>query len=199
MQEVLFQQTDHPGGCVLDREAERLGKLGLNRAAGKRAVEIDGTAGQRAGPQAPQHEMRVGDGRVLTPQSIGGRAGPRTGALRADMQETGIVHPGNGAAAGTDRVNLDRRRGEVIAVDRQLVGHGHIAARHDHDIATRAADLHGDQVGFLARGGAALECADAGRRTGQDEHHGARRHLIDGNRTAIALQHQERTRQTKLT
>ncbi len=166
MQEVLFKQADHAGSCILDREAERLGKLGFDRSAGKRAVEIDGATGQRAGAQAPQHELRVCNGGVLASEPISGRTGPRTGALRTDMQEARIVDPGDGAATGANRVDFDRRRGEVIAVDHQLIRHRHIAARHHHDIATRAADLHGDQVGLLTGARAALERTDAGRRTG---------------------------------
>jgi hypothetical protein len=95
-------------------------------------------------------------------------------------------------------VDLDRWRGEVIAVDDQFVGDRHIAARHHHDIAARAADLHGDQVGLLAGCRAALECADASRWAGQDEHHRPRCHLVDGDGAAVALQHQQRARQAEL-
>ena len=111
--------TERPSG---------LASLRLDRLARQLAVERDGAAGQRAGPQAAQHELRVGDGRVLAAQPVGGGAGPRAGALRADMQQARIVDPGDGAAARADGVDLDRRRGEVIAVDHELVGHRHLAA-----------------------------------------------------------------------
>ena len=173
VQQVLLQQPDHASRGVLDREAERLGELGLDRLARQLAVERDGAAGQRAGAQAAEHELRVGDGRVLAAQPVGGRPGPRAGALRADMQQARIVDPGDGAAARADGVDLDRRRGEMIAVDHKLVGHRHLAPGHHHDVATGAADLHRDQVGRLARRGAALQRADAGGRAGQDQHHRA--------------------------
>ena len=118
MQQVLLEQADHAGRGVLDREAERPGELGLDRLARQRAVERDGAAGQRARAQASEHELRIGDGRVLAAQPVGRRSGPRAGALRADMQQARIVDPGDGAAARADGVDFDRRRGEVVAVDR---------------------------------------------------------------------------------
>ena len=107
-----------PDAAVLDRQAERLGELRLDRLARQRAVERDRAAGERAGPQAPEHELRVGDGRLLAAQPVGGGTGPRAGALRADMQQARIVDPGDRAAARADGVDLDRRRRQVIAVDR---------------------------------------------------------------------------------
>ena len=162
------------------------------------AVERDRAAGQRAGPQAPEHELRIGDGRLLAAEAIGGRTGPRAGALWADMQQARIVDPGDRAAARADGVDLDRRRGEVIAVDRELVGDRHLAAGHHHHVAARAADLHRDQVGRLARRRAALERADAGGRARQHQHHRPRRDLLDRDRAAVALQQQQRARQAEL-
>ena len=52
VQQVLLEQADDARRRVLDREAERLGELGLDRLARQRAVERDRAAGQRAGPQA---------------------------------------------------------------------------------------------------------------------------------------------------
>jgi hypothetical protein len=141
VQQVLLEQPDHARRGVLDREAERLRKLGLDRLARQPAVERD-AARQRTGTQAAQHELRVGHGRVLAAQAIGGGAGPRAGAVRAGMHQAGIVDPGDGAAARADGMDLDRRRGEMVAVDDKLVGHRHVALGHHHDVATGAADFH---------------------------------------------------------
>ena len=198
MQQVLLQQADHAGRGVLDRQAERPGQFVFDGLARQRAVERDGTAGQRAGAQAPEHELRVGDGRLHAAQAVGGGPGPRAGALRADMQQAGIVDPGDGAAARADGVDLDRRRREMVAVDGELIGHRHVASRHHHDVAAGAADLHRDQVGRLARRGTAFQRADAGGGAGQDQHHRTGCHLGDRHRAAIALQQQQRAGQAEL-
>ena len=198
MQQVLLQEADHAGRGVLDREAERPGELVLDGLAGESAVERDGAAGQRAGAQPPEHELRVGDGGLLAAQPVGGRSGPRAGALRADMQQAGIVDPGDGAAACADGMDFDRRRGEMVAVDQKFVGDRHLAARHHHDVATGAADLHRDQVGRLARRGAAFQRADAGGGAGQDQHHRTVGDLRDRHRAAVALQQQQGMRQAEL-
>ncbi len=142
MTPAAASSTERPSGLA------SLVSMALRASVG---VERDGTAGQRARAQPAQHELGVGDGRVLAAQPVGGGAGARAGALRADMQQAGIVDPGDRAAAGADRVDLHRRRREVIAVDREFVGDRHLAARHHHHVAARAADLHRDQVGLLTR------------------------------------------------
>ena len=53
MQQVLLQQADHAGRGILDREAERLGQLGLDGFARQRSVQRDGAAGQRPGRRRP--------------------------------------------------------------------------------------------------------------------------------------------------
>ena len=114
------------------------------------------------------------------------------------MQQARIVDPGDGAAACADGVDFNRRRGEMVAVDQKFIGDRHLAARHHHDIATGAADLHRDQVGRLARRGAALQRADAGGRAGQDQHHRTVGDLGDRHRAAVALQQQQGMRQAEL-
>ena len=114
------------------------------------------------------------------------------------MQQAGIVDPGDGAAARADGVDFDRRRGEMVAVDQKLVGDRHLAARHHHDVATGAADLHRDQVGRLARRGTAFQRADAGGGAGQDQHHRTVGDLRDRHRAAIALQQQQGVGQAEL-
>ena len=198
MQQVLLQQADDAGRRLFDREAERFGELGLDGLAGKLRVERDGAARQRARTQPAQHKLRVGNGRVLAAQPIGCGAGSGAGALWPGVKKARIVDPGDRAAAGADRMDLNRRRREMVAVDGEFVGDRHVAARHHHHIAARAADLHRDQVGFLARRRAALERADTGRGAGENQHHRPRRHLVDRDRAAIALQQQQRSRKAEL-
>ena len=110
--------TDRPSGLA-----------SLVSTAWRASAPSSVTAPPASGPgrRRPEHELRVGDGRLLAAQPVGRRSGPRAGALRADMQQARIVDPGDGAAAGADGVDLDRRRGEVIAVDQKVVGDRHLA------------------------------------------------------------------------
>ena len=194
VQQVLLQKPDHPGRRGFDREAKRPGELVLDRLTREGAIQGFGAAGQGAGPQAPEHELGVGHGRMLATQSIGGRPWARTGSLRADVQQARVVDPGNRAAPRADGVDFDRGGGQMVAVDHERVRHRHLAARHHHDIAAGSADLHRDQIGCLTGGGAAFQGAHSRGRARQHQHHRACRHLLDGHGAAVALQQEERAR-----
>ncbi len=76
MQQVLLEQADArpPPRRSTDRPSGLASLVSIARRASV-AVERDGAAGQRTGPQAPEHELRIGDGRVLAAQPIGGGPG----------------------------------------------------------------------------------------------------------------------------
>src|SRR5256885_1321368 len=78
----------------------------LHRALGRLAVQLD-LAGQRGvGGQQAEHQVRVGDGRLLAPEAVAGRPGPGARGLGADAQRAAGVTPGDRAAAGADRVDV---------------------------------------------------------------------------------------------
>ena len=61
VQQVLLEQPDHARCRLLDGEAERPRELRLDRTPRQPGVERDRAAGEQAGAQAPEHELRIGD------------------------------------------------------------------------------------------------------------------------------------------
>ena len=59
--------------------------------------------------EAAEHHVGVGHGRARAAAAIGGRAGPRAGALRPDAERAAGIDIGDRAAARADRVDVDHR------------------------------------------------------------------------------------------
>ena len=127
MQQLLLHQPDHAGCRVLDRQAERLRDGFLDGLAASVAVDRHRAVGIRPGLQPTEHELGIGDGGIAPAQPVAGRARPGAGALGADMQQARRVDAGDGAAAGADRMDLDRRRGALVAVDVELIGESDVS------------------------------------------------------------------------
>src|SRR4051812_36381967 len=66
--------------------------------------------------------------------------------LWANVEHASGIDAGDGSAAGSNRVDVDRRDRDVIASDHEVVFHGDLASRHQHDVARGAADLHRDEI-----------------------------------------------------
>src|SRR5262249_5186520 len=139
MQEVLLQESDDACRGVFDRQTERPRELALYGSVSEPLVECYRATRERTPAQPSPDELRIRHPGVITAQSVGGRPGTRTGAPRTNVQQAGGVDPRDGAAAGADSVDFDRRRREVIAVDDELVVHRHVAFGHDHHVAAGAA------------------------------------------------------------
>ena len=191
VQQVLLDDADYPGRGLGEREAERLGDLLRDGALGGFEVERDRASGIGSRPEPPQHQMRVGDGGPGSAEPVGGRPRPRARALRSRIHHAGGVYPRDGAAAGADGVNVDRGGDEVVVGDRERVGDRDAPLAHQHDVATRPADLHADEVALAEPLREVLDRADAGRRARQQEVHRLLDELVERGRAAVALQHQE--------
>src|SRR5919202_38915 len=75
-----------------------------------------------------------------------GRARRGAGALRADMQAAALVDPGEGAAAGTDGVDVQGGQGDVAAADAGTSGVLGAAVRRQGHVAAGSAHVEGDDV-----------------------------------------------------
>ena len=75
----------------------------------KPRVERHAAAEQAARREPPEHEVGVGDGRLGAAAAVAGRARLRAGALRPDLQQPVAVEPGDRAAAGADRIDVERQ------------------------------------------------------------------------------------------
>ena len=99
-----------------DDIAARAGRRSARDRAGRGVdVEVELAAEEGIGAEPAEHEVRVGDGRLLAAAAVGGRSGLGAGADRADAQRAAGVDPGDGAATGADLGQLDDRRANGIA------------------------------------------------------------------------------------
>ena len=124
------RQPERPG----DARDRLLGQLGRDR---------DLPVGDRARRHQPEHDVRVGDRRVLAAAPVAGRPGRGARAARPDLQPARGVEPGDRAAARADLGDVDRRDPQQLA----RAAHQPAAGRQ------RAADL----VLAAARDRAALD------------------------------------------
>src|SRR5688572_10206337 len=92
------------------------------------AVERHGAA-HELHAEAAEHEVRVRVGRLVAAAAVAGRPGVGAGRLRPVAQRAGLVDPGQRAATGADRQDLDAGEADRVAVlDRPLVRRAHLAA-----------------------------------------------------------------------
>ena len=123
----------------------------LERRARRVRVEPQVGGDRRLGGQPTEHEVGVGDRRLLSPAPVTGRPGVGARALRADAQRAAAVHPRDRSAAGADRVDVDHRQPHRQPghppVDREL-GLG-AALGEEERVAARAAHVEPERGGSL--------------------------------------------------
>src|SRR2546428_7025866 len=86
------------------------------------------------GADPAEHQIGVGDGRLVAAAAVAGRARHRLGAVRPDAQGAAVVDPGDRAAAGADRVDVDDRDADRGAGEAGLAGDLRGAAEHQADV-----------------------------------------------------------------
>src|SRR5439155_22911439 len=96
--------------------AERLGNP-IDRQLRRGTVEQAAAAEEIRRGEIAEHQIGVGDGRLIAALAITGRPRHRTGAVRADMQDAALVDPGDRAAAGADRSDVEAVEGNAVAAD----------------------------------------------------------------------------------
>ena len=132
--------ADAPGG--LDHaDAERLGDALFDRAARRCDIELHPAAEEVIRVEHAEHQIGIGRGRLGAAAAVAGRAGRRAGAARADLQFAGRIDGRDAAAAGTDRIDVDRMHADVGAADRDFRPHDRPAVDDHADIEAGAADI----------------------------------------------------------
>ena len=155
-------------------------------------------AEERAGPDGADHDMRVGRRGLGAALAVAGRPGIGAGALRADAQHAAIVDPGDRAAAGADRDDVEHRRADRQAVDLAFRGERRPSVLHQADVGRGAAHVEGDQV-LEARARRLARRADhAGGRAGIERGDGALAHRRGRQASAVRLHHREAAREAGL-
>ena len=144
---MRVDEADDPGSGLDYTEPERLGHGPSDGRFGRRRVEVDLAAeAQRLVVQA-EHEVGVGDRGVGPTLAVARRPRIRAGRRRSDGQPAEVVDTGDAAAAGADRVDVDRRVGRGVAADIEVdPGIGHAVEDSGH-VGARATHVEGEQIG----------------------------------------------------
>ena len=115
-------------------------------AACAQNIELDAAADQRR-RQPAEDEIGVGDGRLLAAVRIAHRAGHGAGAARPDVQLPFARNPGDRAAAGADRLDVEHRNAHREAADAAAVGDLRLGAFDQAEVGRGAAGVERHQVG----------------------------------------------------
>ena len=172
----------------LHGHVERAGDPALDGGAGETGVERHVATGEVRRVDIAEHHRGVGHRRLGTAPPVGRRARHRAGRARPGPQAAGAVEPGDRAAAGADRVDVDHRHAQPMAGHHAFGANHRPAALDQGDVAAGAADIDGDQVAQARQGADRLAADHSGRRAGQQQaHRPPARH--PGRRDAAARRH----------
>ena len=153
--------TDDTECGLVQVELETGGEIG-DALLCKTGIDRHPSVQQRLAVEATDQDVRVGDRRVRA--SLVVARGPRRGAgtLWAHFQETVDIDPGNRAATGADRVDVERRHAKREARERAVLNLRRRPVAQQAHIRARTADVQGNHIGeargLRARGGADYPC-----------------------------------------
>src|SRR5581483_5648243 len=148
---VLVRHTHDRKRGGLDGRVEPPGDP-RDRLRGELDVERHPATEEEARVEAPEHDVRVGDGRIGPAAAVRGGAGVATGALGADAQESAAVEAGDRAAACADRRHVDERADDRNGpVDVVALGEGDAAVLDDAYVRACPTHVERDQVWALER------------------------------------------------
>ena len=116
------------------------------RSARALDIERDAAADQRR-RNAAQHQIGIGDGRLVAAVRITHRPGLGAGAARADLEMAFAADPGDRAAAGADGLDVDHRDAHRERPDRSAIGDMRLAAFDQAEIGRGAAGIQRHQIG----------------------------------------------------
>ena len=132
-------------GRFLERQPELVAEP-ADRALRRLAVELHVARERRAGIEIAEQQVRVGDRRLLAAAAVAGRTGVGPGGMWAHAQGPAGVAPGDAAAAGAHRVDVDHRQRERAAADLAAAAHLDAAVERDRHVAGRASHVEPDDV-----------------------------------------------------
>ena len=153
-----------PSASSVVLEADLAGH-GLERTLGRGLVERHPAAEEVARVEPAEKEVGVRHGRLRPAAAVARGAGSGAGALRPDAQAAGL-QPGERAAAGTDRVDVDERHQDRQALELRLGRDRRPAVDDEAEVERRPAHVDAEQVAPAGRpgeGGAPDRAADRPR------------------------------------
>ena len=191
---VRHVRVDDPEDPVRGRhqvEPERHAHLREDRLAYTGLRQLELTAAQRLGVDVAEHEVRVGDGRARAAAAVADRTGVGLRALRADAQHARL-HRRDRAAARADRVHLDHRQSDEVAVlpVPEAADRGRAAA-HEARLVARAAHVDRDEVRNTRARRDRARADHAAGRPGSERGNRALGELFRGHDPAVALHDQQ--------
>ena len=125
-----------------------------------------------SGFEQAEHEVGVGDGRHGAAAAVTGRSGVGAGALGPDAERAGLrVDPGEAAAAGADRLDVDDAQEEVVLSTTTLSRIGSAPSEMTPTSKRRPAHVGGDDVSWPSSAPALPAGDDAADRAGLERHH----------------------------
>ena len=193
---LRVDDREHPLG-ELGRPEPDLAPRPSERALGRALVERHPAAEEVARVEPAEEEVRVGHGRLRSAAPVAGRARIGAGALRPDAQAARL-EPGERAAAGADRVDVDERHQHGQALELGLGRDGRLAVDDEAEVERRAAHVDAEQVAPAGRAGerrAADRPADRPREQRLDR---LAARASRGRDAAVRLHHVERARDVEL-
>ena len=146
----------------------------------------------RRGGNAAEHQIGVGDGRLVAAVRVAHRSGLGAGAARSDLEMALAGDPGDRAAAGADGLDVDHRNAHREGADRAAVGDVRLAAFDQAEIGRGAAGVERHDVGKAGDLGDHRAAERAGRRSRQRRGDRLAHHLLGARDAAARLHDQER-------
>jgi len=134
---------------------------------------------------------------VLAAASIAGRPGIGSGTVRADLQHTNGVDPGDGPSAGPDGADVDGRHDNREVADHVFGGVGGLAIHHRH-IGTRTSHVQRDDSREAGPPRDVCGTDHARGRAGEQSPHGLFGRPVDSHDTAVGFRGQELGAQASL-
>ena len=162
-QHLALGHAHDPFGALLHLHAQRRCQA-RHRGDGERAIQRQVSRQRSVLEQAPQHQVRVGDRRLLAAASVAGRPRHRPRRRRPHTQRTARVAPGDRAAPRPDCVDIQCRKRQRSSRDHAFGRLGDLCAFDHAGVAGGAAHVEAEHVA-LARELGEQQCAahSAGR------------------------------------
>ena len=193
MADVVFRHAHDPGRGRLDRQPKRGRDFLEHRALGEAAVESESAFGVNPGAKAPHDQLRVGNSWFGSAAAVAGRSRFGSRSLGTDVQYPRLVERGDTTSSGADRMDIDRGDDGFVVADVQAVGHGNLAVRHEHQVATGPADFHRNEIYPADEAAVVAQRADGGGGTGERLGDRFARHLVEQRRSAVVLDQKRRS------
>ena len=159
---VRVDDREHPLGERGRRPSPSSPRPSASASLRRALVELHPAAEEVARVEPAEEEVRVGDGRLRAAAPVAGGAGIGAGALRPDAQAARL-EPGERAAAGADRVDVDERHQDgspSSSVSVETVGRPSTIRLRSNDVPPMSTQSRFGPAGRPRERGAADRAAD---------------------------------------